>query len=549
MGRDVDFRDQGVANFFEGLAGGANKVGLRAPAAVAADFDIELLAALPGSIQALTIDATGQMGTTAVGAGDLDDAYDFPTPGAGRAITGDAGAVEITVPAASGNAALSLIQADNFTALLISKTGVGAGSPVSITDAGTGITLDIVKTGPSGSPLSISGGGGTLVWTGNLLDVQGDNTSGALSVTSLDVGTNPVIKTFQFGAGVALHVDNSGNAFPAVVRLESGAGVTDALLEFVQNSVKRWELGYDQSAAAFVLGRLDFTNPAMSVDDTTGVVNFLQALDQDAVVITQAGDALGLNILKTGVGPGVALGVTNSGTGNALDVTQNGIGGLCLALRQNTATEVVEVLKVGGGANVNTTIKTIGGTGFGLFVDHQVNSGALLIVSLATSNPLLILSALSANARGDIAFGITRTAAPSAPSNGDLWYDGTLERLEIRSGGVNFTAASRYVASSFPGNASIVAGVATAGTGNISFLAEGGPGLDDLDTLNTTPAAQNRDEVTIKAGTGETITVKHNIGNIHLDGAADKVLVNGNHFKLKFNGTDWEQLTTMMVLL
>ena len=57
------------------------------------------------------------------------------------------------------------------------------------------------------------------------------------------------------------------------------------------------------------------------------------------------------------------------------------------------------------------------------------------------------------------------------------------------------------------------------------------------------------DLVVLEADTGDTITVKHNVGNIHLDGAADKVLVNGNKFTLMFNGTDWEQLTPMMVLL
>ncbi len=43
MGRDVDYRDQGVAQFFEARANGVNIIGLRAPAVVASDIDIELL--------------------------------------------------------------------------------------------------------------------------------------------------------------------------------------------------------------------------------------------------------------------------------------------------------------------------------------------------------------------------------------------------------------------------------------------------------------------------------------------------------------------------
>jgi hypothetical protein len=80
-------------------------------------------------------------------------------------------------------------------------------------------------------------------------------------------------------------------------------------------------------------------------------------------------------------------------------------------------------------------------------------------------------------------------------------------------------------------------------------LAESGPGADDLDTINGGGTLFVEGDVVIfKAGTGDTITLKHNTGNIHLDGSADKVLVNGNHLAVRYNGTDWEQLTPMMVL-
>ena len=46
MGRNIDFRDAGVARFFEGLAGGSNSATMAAPATLAADYDMELLDAL-----------------------------------------------------------------------------------------------------------------------------------------------------------------------------------------------------------------------------------------------------------------------------------------------------------------------------------------------------------------------------------------------------------------------------------------------------------------------------------------------------------------------
>ena len=76
------------------------------------------------------------------------------------------------------------------------------------------------------------------------------------------------------------------------------------------------------------------------------------------------------------------------------------------------------------------------------------------------------------------------------------------------------------------------------------------PTTDDLDTINAQAPTSFAvgDTICLQADAGDTITVKHNVGNIHLDGSADKALVNGNQFLLKYNGTDWEQLTPMMVL-
>jgi hypothetical protein len=72
-------------------------------------------------------------------------------------------------------------------------------------------------------------------------------------------------------------------------------------------------------------------------------------------------------------------------------------------------------------------------TGYGcLQLDMDVDGPALDIDSEATGYPLINLQALNANTRGCIAFGTARTADPSAPSEGDFWYDSTTEELRFR---------------------------------------------------------------------------------------------------------------------
>jgi hypothetical protein len=62
----------------------------------------------------------------------------------------------------------------------------------------------------------------------------------------------------------------------------------------------------------------------------------------------------------------------------------------------------------------------------------DVNGPALDIDSEATSYPIINMQALPANTRGDIAFGTSRTADPSGPSEGDLWYESTSGELKFR---------------------------------------------------------------------------------------------------------------------
>jgi hypothetical protein len=73
-----------------------------------------------------------------------------------------------------------------------------------------------------------------------------------------------------------------------------------------------------------------------------------------------------------------------------------------------------------------------GATYPGLLLDVDVNVPGLDIDSEATGYPLINLQGLNGNSRGDIAFGTGRTGDPSAPSEGDLWYEATSEELKFR---------------------------------------------------------------------------------------------------------------------
>jgi hypothetical protein len=187
------------------------------------------------------------------------------------------------------------------------------------------------------------------------------------------------------------------------------------------------------------------------------------------------------------------------------------------------------------------------------FINQDANGVGLFIDSEATSEPLISLSPLATtNTRGDIAFGINRLVDPSGPSSGDLWFN-FLDRdgLMLRSTSINRVVCSRrYAYDTGPTSIlTLVGGLINPSVGVQSVRAEGGPGLDDLDNITLSSAYLEGAVVIFRAAAGDTITVRHNVGNIHLDGAANKVLINGNLLPLRFNGTDWEQLSPMMVLL
>lgn len=72
-----------------------------------------------------------------------------------------------------------------------------------------------------------------------------------------------------------------------------------------------------------------------------------------------------------------------------------------------------------------------------VLIDQDTNNLSLDIDSEATGSVLINLQPVLANTRGDIAFGVVRTADPSGPSEGDVWYNSTLGCLRYYNGVTN----------------------------------------------------------------------------------------------------------------
>jgi hypothetical protein len=438
----------GLLRFLEDTANGVSAVTLQSPAALAGDVAVTLPSVLPGGLEFMQLSAAGLITTTPTVGVTLDEAYDQGGAGVGRIITADAGPVEINgqgllIAPTSRIVWETSVSEFNFRTIAQSdKWEVQFGSQ----DADA--SNDIFNTG-----FVLSRG-------------SGDNRIGLNTDTPSDL----------------LHLIDGGSN-PARIRLQTNVTAVDISIIFLEQTTSRWEIGYDDSAGGFVVGRLSFSNPAIWASDVDG-----------RVAINRTSASGQLEIFSN------VIGLTNT------------------------------------------------------FINQDANGIGLLIDSEATSSPLISLSPLaSTNTRGDIAFSINRLVDPSGPAAGDVWYN-FLDRdaLMLRSASTNRVIASRrYAFDTGPTSGlTLVGGLINPSVGVQTVIAEGGPGADDLDNITVSSAFLEGAVIILKAGAGDTITVRHNVGNIHLDGATNKILVNGNMFAIRLNGSsDWEQLTPMMVLL
>lgn len=529
MGRELNCTDEGGVNFFEAVANGENKIGLFAPASLASTFKLTLLTGLPGSTSFLTVDATGQIAVAAgSGTSSLDDAYNV-----GRIITVDSGgAVEMNVPVAQAHIALVLSQASDQGVLSVTKTGAGAGVGIASTNAGTGIGIEHTQNGAGiGFKLTQNG----LADAAQIIQATNDN---GLFIQKTAVGGGDAFLVQNLGTAPAVRVDQDGDGF-----------------------------GIDVDIAA-----ASTSSPIRVVNAGTGTCTITQSGVAKALQITQSAGAIGVQIDHI-TGAGNSLLIDHTGSQPSLNITHrsSGVANVLTSLAPGTLLDMVATGSTSQGLRVATAAGNsieLNKTGSGstnpcLDINHQnsddaadailvvlSNGTGMTITSTATNRPLIALAPVTGNTRGDIAFGTARTAAPTTPSEGDLWFETGLDRLSAR---VTAAVGTTTVASRFGpdfgtiGSANIVAGAVGANNGRFRLAAETGV-ADDLDTLTAPAHIKSGDTIILLADAGDTITVKHATGNIRLDASADKVLVNGNQLMVIYDGTNFQQLTPMMVL-
>jgi len=431
----------GLLRFLEDTANGVSAVTLQSPAALAGDVAITLLDALPGGTEFLQISSGGLLSTTPTVGVTLDQAYDFGGAGAGRVITADTGEVVIV-----GDGLLL-----RPTSQIRWETDVASFNyrSIALSDRWE------VQFGQQDADAS-------------------NDTFNTCFVLDRSSGNNRIGLNTNTPSDLLHLIDDGSN--PARIRLQTNVAAVDISIMFLEQTTSRWEIGYDDSAGGFVVGRLTFANPATFVEDTTG---------------------------RFGVGT-AAPGTT----------------------RMEIVTSGDEV---------------------GLIVDA---SGQLSLPTMS-----LLSETTSLSQFGELRF--TQRLATTGPVNsiaGEMWYIVDEDRFFFNCGAGERAQVTGAV--NFAGLGSNQRQIDTGGTvdpvGSIgSIILQSFSGVaDDLDDILAEPPYEDGDTITLIALAAHTITIRHLIGNISLDGSANKVLVNNNRLLLQYNGNlnTWFQLTTMMVL-
>jgi hypothetical protein len=336
---------------------------------------------------------------------------------------------------------------------------------------GSAVGVDVNRTTTSGTTdvihIDNSSGGASLHLT--------QDTTVNNNALYIEMG---VTQTSSLGACLELELSHRGRGI-----LINGNGETSSARDlFCINA------NHTGAYEAVVISHLG-TDELMRLDKTgtsgEGVIINMSSTDA-GVIINQNVDGLALDINKTTAGSANVIEVLNSGTGMSLIIDQDSTTQPTLAMfrgGQATGTQfLVNNTSTGGkawavgsagssgvtgtnspttptgsfywretGTNFNALILeetgkltlTQSGSGIALLLNQDGNGVALDIDSEATSQPLINLTPINTNTRGDIAFGTARTSDPSSPSEGDIWYNSTDNNLYLYDGttNVDLTAA------------------------------------------------------------------------------------------------------------
>ncbi len=406
--------------------------------------------------------------------------------------------------------AISAVHAGNGRVLRLRKLGTGAGTALEVENDGISPGLFLNQDG-NGRALNIDSEATSNPLI-NLLPITGNSrgdiafgtarTADPTTPSEGDVwynatsnnlllfdGTSNVDLTAGGGGGNTLDAayDQGGAGAGRIITADTGAlqidGSNQLAVDINQaGNFGCLELDKNGTGAGTVL-QIDNagTGISLNIDHTS---------NNHAAVITQSNDGTALFINKTGTGAGDAMRITNEGFFSALSITQNS-SGIAQSIISNANNNVLQLQKAGvGGGNVIDIDNN--GTGIGLLLNQDGNAVALNIDSEATSNPLIDLSPITGNSRGDIAFGTARTGDPSAPAEGDFWYHGTDEFIRYRDSAKN---------------------VSLTGIGRKSILVEDPTASEDLTMWFTEEAVTVRQVEAVLRGTSTpsvTISVMHN---------------------------------------
>lgn len=456
-GRILTLDDQGQIIFKEGTGGGTSGVTLTAPATLAGDITFTLPTALPGSTLFMQSDSSGNL-SFAAGTSSLDTAYDN-----GSTIAVDTGSIAITVTAA-------------VSGIEINKTDVNAGDALNVINAGTGIGFDLSQTGVAIATRLQQSADTTNVQLNKLGTGVGSNLALDNDGTGINIFSN------QDGNGIALSIDSEATSQPLIELLPITSNTRGDIAFGTARTAdpttpSEGDVWYDSTAANLVLYD-GVSNKDLTQQDTQ---NDLDGAYDDGSTITADAGAVQINVTSTNVG---------------LDVVKTDTDG-------NNAVQIEN-----------------DGTGDGLFINQDGNGKAIEIDSEATSEPSLSFLQLNTNTRGDIAFDGARTADPSGPTVGDVWFNTTDNALLFKSG----PAFSRVISNQFSTHfgalttAVIATGVVSVSAPRIQFTSETGA-TDTVDTINTVPQARDGDEIIVMATSGDDITLGNDTGNLKLDGS------------------------------
>jgi hypothetical protein len=244
-------------------------------------------------------------------------------------------------------------------------------------------------------------GGGLKFWVRDGQNITWDLALTIKEVSQyprIGVGTDSPTHDFQIE-----QISPSGSAL-YVNRNLAAASTAASVIRFIQASATddMHLLEMSQACPANVINATHTASTGNAVEINTGTT-------------TGYGLKIDANSLSTGLGIGVA-------TTSASHTGGGGVIGLVDSLVNNassTGAALSARIITGSGPGI---IVSNAGIGNGLFVNQDGNGIGIKIDSEATSNVLVQFDGLTANTRGDLNWS-GRTADPSNPSNGDMWYN------------------------------------------------------------------------------------------------------------------------------